>query len=84
MKLPEEVWRLRLHEDCGGALSEARRRVKEVCISREGGSVRVSHVIFTQSGGIIGLSMLAWREAAESMTDAEDISSLLKMAHYGV
>lgn len=82
MKLPEEVWRLRLHEDCGVALSEVRRRVKEVCISPGGGSVRVSRVIFTQSGGIIDLSMLACREAAESITDAEDISCLLKIVHY--
>lgn len=81
-KLPEEVRTLRLHKDCGGAVCEVRRRVKKVCIQEVR---RVSHVIFTQKGGITGVSMLAVRcGAAESITDAEDISCLLKAVPSGV
>lgn len=68
----------------GGAVCEARGWVKDVCIS-SGVEQCGFHVIFAQNSEIIGMSLLALRgEAAECITDAVDISWLLKTAHYEV
>lgn len=68
----------------GGAVCEARGRVKDVCISSAVEELGFP-VIFAQNSEIIGMSLLALRyEAAECITDAVDISWFLKTAHYGV